>query len=235
MVHSQYALSKLLNVGYSIQSLDVGQPWCIYWTLNTLLILKEIPEPQQVYPKIIRFISYCQCESGGFGGGHMQIAHLAPTYAAILSLLLVATEEAYQVINREKLQQFFFRVQNPEYKGSYLMHENGESDLRAVYIVVIMSILLRLDATLLDSCDEYISQCQSYDGGIGAIPHGEGHGGYAYCGFAALACLKKQNSINVSRLAEWLVSRQMQVEGGFNGRTNKVVDSCYTFWQGSIF
>jgi len=27
----------------------------------------------------------------------------------------------------------------------------------------------------------------------------------------------------------------MSLEGGFNGRTNKVVDSCYTFWQGSIF
>ena len=24
-------------------------------------------------------------------------------------------------------------------------------------------------------------------------------------------------------------------EGGFNGRTNKLVDSCYSFWQGSIF
>ncbi len=25
------------------------------------------------------------------------------------------------------------------------------------------------------------------------------------------------------------------MEGGFNGRTNKVVDSCYSFWQGGIF
>ena len=29
--------------------------------------------------------------------------------------------------------------------------------------------------------------------------------------------------------------RQMTKEGGFNGRTNKLVDSCYSFWQGSIF
>ena len=27
----------------------------------------------------------------------------------------------------------------------------------------------------------------------------------------------------------------MTQEGGFNGRTNKLVDSCYSFWQGSIF
>lgn len=27
----------------------------------------------------------------------------------------------------------------------------------------------------------------------------------------------------------------MEGEGGFNGRTNKVVDSCYSFWQGALF
>jgi hypothetical protein len=27
----------------------------------------------------------------------------------------------------------------------------------------------------------------------------------------------------------------MSFEGGFQGRTNKLVDSCYSFWQGGIF
>ena len=27
----------------------------------------------------------------------------------------------------------------------------------------------------------------------------------------------------------------MSVEGGFNGRTNKLVDSCYNFWVGACF
>lgn len=27
----------------------------------------------------------------------------------------------------------------------------------------------------------------------------------------------------------------MSYEGGFQGRTNKLVDSCYSFWQGSVF
>ena len=27
----------------------------------------------------------------------------------------------------------------------------------------------------------------------------------------------------------------MTKEGGFNGRTNKLVDSCYSFWTGAIF
>ncbi len=28
---------------------------------------------------------------------------------------------------------------------------------------------------------------------------------------------------------------QGSTEGGFNGRTNKLVDGCYSFWQGGIF
>ena len=27
----------------------------------------------------------------------------------------------------------------------------------------------------------------------------------------------------------------MRLEGGFQGRTNKLVDGCYSFWQGGIF
>merc|ERR1719201_267795 len=33
----------------------------------------------------------------------------------------------------------------------------------------------------------------------------------------------------------WAVHRQMGLEGGFCGRTNKLVDSCYSFWQGALF
>lgn len=29
--------------------------------------------------------------------------------------------------------------------------------------------------------------------------------------------------------------RQMRLEGGFQGRTNKLVDGCYSFWQGGAF
>ena len=27
----------------------------------------------------------------------------------------------------------------------------------------------------------------------------------------------------------------MRLEGGFQGRTNKLVDACYSFWQGGLF
>lgn len=33
----------------------------------------------------------------------------------------------------------------------------------------------------------------------------------------------------------WCANRQMRFEGGFQGRTNKLVDGCYSFWQGGVF
>ena len=39
----------------------------------------------------------------------------------------------------------------------------------------------------------------------------------------------------VSHLQRWLCNRQMKYEGGFQGRTNKLVDGCYSFWQAGAF
>jgi len=36
----------------------------------------------------------------------------------------------------------------------------------------------------------------------------------------------------VLSLLRWLSRRQMQVEGGFQGRTHKLVDGCYSWWHG---
>ena len=47
--------------------------------------------------------------------------------------------------------------------------------------------------------------------------------------------LDRVEMLNLPRLTHWLVERQMGVEGGFQGRTNKLVDGCYSFWQGGSF
>ena len=41
--------------------------------------------------------------------------------------------------------------------------------------------------------------------------------------------------LDVSRLITWLSSRQYAPEGGFSGRTNKLVDGCYSHWVGACF
>jgi len=51
---------------------------------------------------------------------------------------------------------------------------------------------------------------------------------------AALSLLNRLTTLDLPRLTRWVAQRQGCVEGGFNGRTNKLVDGCYSFWQGAV-
>lgn len=77
--------------------------------------------------------------------------------------------------------------------------------------------------------------CQTYEGGFAGVPGGEAHGGYSYCAIAALSLLGSLKKCNLKSLRKWTANRQMKLEGGFSGRTNKLVDACYSFWQGAVF
>ena len=41
--------------------------------------------------------------------------------------------------------------------------------------------------------------------------------------------------MNMPQLIAWLSSRQYAPEGGFSGRTNKLVDGCYSHWVGGCW
>ena len=78
----------------------------------------------------------------------------------------------------------------------------------------------------------YALRCQTYEGGFGGEPGVEAHGGYVFCALAALVILNATDAVDLDALERWLARRQTRVEGGFQGRTNKLVDGCYSFWQG---
>jgi protein farnesyltransferase subunit beta len=48
-----------------------------------------------------------------------------------------------------------------------------------------------------------------------------------------LLILNAADRCDLFALNNWLLRRQTKLEGGFQGRTNKLVDSCYSFWQGA--
>ena len=77
----------------------------------------------------------------------------------------------------------------------------------------------------------FLVRCQTYEGGIGGEPFVEAHGGYTFCGAAALKLIHRLHKLDVDNLLGWLSRRQMSYEGGFSGRSNKLVDACYSFWQ----
>ena len=76
---------------------------------------------------------------------------------------------------------------------------------------------------------------QTHEGGIAGEPGAEAHGGYTFCGLAAAVLCDGARGLDLPELLHWLCMRQGAVEGGFNGRTNKLVDGCYSFWQGGAF
>ena len=64
----------------------------------------------------------------------------------------------------------------------------------------------------------YSIRCQTYEGGFSASPGSEAHGGYAYCGLAAIRLLGHQALVDADALLHWLAHKQMNFEGGFQVR-----------------
>jgi len=180
------------------------------------------------------------------------LPHCATTYAAILALCIIATttkttgnNEITEVAKRARkymkdiqqpLSEWFSQLLEPEL-GGYRMHVGGEVDVRATYTIVTVAKLLHLPLSQLESpiVISFLQACQTYEGGFGGEPGSEAHGGYTFCAIAALQLLGYLNddTVDLSALRGWLVRRQMAYEGGFQGRCNKLVDGCYSFWQGS--
>jgi len=76
---------------------------------------------------VISSLKACQHPDGGFGGGHGQIAHLAPTYAAINALALYGAD-AFEIVDRRKLYSWLMSLKQDD--GGFLMHHGGEEDAR---------------------------------------------------------------------------------------------------------
>ena len=49
---------------------------------------------------------------------------------------------------------------------------------------------------------------QTYEGGLGGEPGNEAHGGYTFCGLAALLLAGQPAALDLPRLAHWAACRQ---------------------------
>ncbi|NWX20021.1 FNTB farnesyltransferase, partial [Aegotheles bennettii] len=106
---------------------------------------------------------------------------------------------------------------------------------RSAYCATAVASLTNvLTPALFTGTAQWIARCQNWEGGIGGVPGMEAHGGYTFCGLAALVILKQEHLLNLQSLLRWVTGRQMRFEGGFQGRCNKLVDGCYSFWQAGL-
>lgn len=231
--HVGFLKRSITHLSEAYECLDCSKPWLCYWILHSLEILGERLEDVE-YSKIAGFLAKCQSPNGGFGGGPGQYPHLASTYAAVNALCTIGTQEAYDVIDRKNLRQFLSSLRAED--GSFCMHANGEVDMRGAYCALVAAKLTNVyTPDMFKGTEDWIAKCQTWEGGFGGCPGMEAHGGYAYCGLAALVLLGKTHVCRFSALLRWIVNKQMRLEGGFQGRTNKLVDGCYSFWQGGVF
>ncbi len=141
----------------------------------------------------------CQNASGGFGGGpgqvlgqalrfsicsfaRKQMSHLAPTYAAVNALAILAREDAYAIIDRygmnakkksrvccsaplvpthgvysAALVHWMRTLRTPG--GGFVMQHDGEIDVRGAYCAVNTAILLQLPLdTLFEGTPVWIAR-----------------------------------------------------------------------------
>ena len=170
----------------------------------------------------------------------------------ILAIAMVGTEATYEVVHRNSLWNWLGQLKQPD--GSFLVCVDGETDVRGAYCALVAITLLRLPWQLpedaparehgltdfRDGLGQYLSRCQTFEGGISASPSNEAHGAYTFCALACLCILGEPRKtitryLSLATLTKWLSERQYAPEGGFAGRTNKVVDGCYSHWIGGCW
>lgn len=202
MQHIKFLESMLRTLPTNYECLDSSQPWLIYWILNAAHLL-NFRFPDELLSRVVKFLVRCRSKEGGFCGGPGQIAHLATTYGAVNALCIIGTPEAYDAIDKPSLVRFLHRVRHNE-SGAFRMDSDGEIDVRGAYCAVSVAKLVNISAEeevkLFKGTVDWIASCQTYEGGMGGVPDKEAHGGYTFCGIAAMALLGSTGKCNLDAL-----------------------------------
>ncbi|KAI9444497.1 terpenoid cyclases/Protein prenyltransferase [Lactarius indigo] len=223
-------------------SQDASQPWLMFWTLqafSTLQIAIDPDNKQRAIDTIMRW----QHPDGGFGGGPGQAAHLLATYASVCSLAIVGRpgpEGGWDQINREKLYKWYMSLKRPD--GSFIVSNYGEVDVRGIYCLLVVAHLLDIvTPELINGTAAFIASCQTYEGGFSSASHPHFVDDVLSACRPSLGHTSSADDdaprVDTRRLLRWLVHMQgSEIElGGFKGRTNKLVDGCYSWWVGGAF
>eukprot|EP01031_Cornospumella_fuschlensis_P042928 gene42928-52455_t len=200
----------------------------VYWGLTALYLLGVNLKEEPSYVGMVDWILSCfDSESGGFGGNTNHDAHILYTLSAIQILALF---DEMDVLNKDKIKSFVKNLQQPD--GSFAGDKWGEIDTRFSYCALsIMSLLGCLhDGTIdVQKAVDFVSSCQNFDGGFGAVPGAESHAGQIFCCVGALSIAGAMDKVNANLLGWWLSERQCD-SGGLNGRPEKQADVCYSWW-----
>ncbi|MEE6516096.1 hypothetical protein FKM82_025337 [Ascaphus truei] len=171
--------------------------------------------------------------SKGYGLLHpYDSSHIAMTYTALSSLVILGDDLSR--VNKEACLAGLRALQLHD--GSFCaVPEGSENDMRFVYCAACICYMLNdWSGINIGKSIEYIRRSMSYENGLGQGAGLEAHGGSTFCGIAALCLMGKLEDVfsekELNRIRRWCIMRQ---QNGFNGRPNKPVDTCYSFWVGA--
>ncbi|GAW81235.1 farnesyltransferase beta subunit [Plasmodium gonderi] len=243
--HFKFCTDIFFIKNLRLSFLEASKPWIFYWCIHSIYILYNDIEIEQKLGKttftyikncVFLYLNKIKNEDGAFGGGLNQYTHIATTYATVCVFIYLHDEENnfLSFLDKKKLHSYILKLKCKD--GSFRLHKNGEIDMRGTYCAIsICSMCHILTNQVKKNVEKYILSCQNYEGGFTSEKFQESHGGYTYCALATLCILGKIKKVNINNLMQWLLNKQGNLEGAFMGRTNKLVDACYSFWIGSIF
>lgn len=162
--------------------------------------------------------------------------HLAMTYTSLAVLATLDGDTLTERVDRASLVSGMRHLQQPE--GSFRATLDGsECDMRFLYCAcAISSMLGDWSGVDVERAVGFVRSCITYEGGISLVPGAEAHGGSCYTAVASLVLMGRLDEVlgssEKAALQAWLEQR-ICLEGGYNGRTNKETDSCYSFWVGA--
>lgn len=123
-----YYLGRKSYLDHVLEFMRFKSPWRGHHSSSPTVFWSPLGQADS---RLISSLKACQHPDGGFSGGHGQIAHLAPTYAALNALALFGGDDAFDFIDREKLYTWMMSLKQQD--GGFLMHHGGEEDARCVH------------------------------------------------------------------------------------------------------
>jgi geranylgeranyl transferase type-1 subunit beta len=252
--HIRYFAYHLRNLPSPYSSLDTNRLTLVHFAIQALDVLDVIDNEELCdishidKDAVVEWIYSLQITSndpkrGGFQGGthlgsgnpqHHEYAysHIAMTYTALCSLTTLGDDlsrvSKTAIINCLKILQ----RDDGSFQGVAV---GSECDARFLFCACAISYILDDWTGIdIDKAVAFVQSCRGYDGGISLIAGQESHGGSTFCGAAALVLMGKLDQVLDedgwrTQLVHWCVHRQI---GGMQGRTNKVEDTCYSYWIG---
>jgi len=244
--HGTYFKRHMMRLPHHYKTMDTNRLTLLYFCLSGLDLLGMLDDVDKA--EVVRYIyslqSPLQDHGGFYGYPALRFAseeqdkcnnqpHIANTYVALVMLILLGDD--LKRVNRKAIAHSLTKWQLQD--GSFccvhgLSSLDSESDIRFVYCAASICYVLDLwDAVNVERMMGFITASQTYDRAFGMGPQTESHGGCTYCALASLAMMGRLSDVpGKEQLIDWCVKRQ---HFGFQGRIEKAMDSCYSFWVGA--